>query len=148
MNSIIAEAIVWFFAYKTLNDTGVPVCCPYPPVLIVATAVKLVAGMFIRVGTTLLCLGYGIVRPRLTWLEISVVLGLAGGYLFAVSSLEMSYIRTQLTGDVKPPAFSELLVVVMNVCFGGWIFASLSSTRKQLISFGQVKKDAWCRVCH
>lgn len=132
------ESASWFFTYKMLNTTGQKVCCPFPVMVIVSTIVKITAGMVARVVTTLICLGYGIVRPSISWPETFVVSGLGLCYFVAVGSLEISQIVNQSDGDVEPPAVWEFLVVVTNMCFGGWIFTSLALTRKNLAAFGQV----------
>lgn len=122
-----------------LNTTGQTVCCPYPRMIIISTIVKILAGMVARVVTTLICLGYGVIRPRISWPEIFVVSGLGVCYFVAVGSLEISQIVNQSDGDMKPPAVWEFLVIVTNMCFGGWIFTSLALTRKNLAAFGQVR---------
>ena len=30
------EALAWFLAFDVMNNTGVPYCCPFPTVVIVA----------------------------------------------------------------------------------------------------------------
>lgn len=138
----VGEAVIWFVTYKVLNETGQTVCCPYPGILLFATIAKILSGMLLRIATTLLCLGYGVVRRTLSWPEILLVAGLGLCYFVAVGALEITHILNQSQGDVKPPIVWEFLVVVTNLCFGGWIFASLSLTRKNLAHFGQV-----CHPC-
>ncbi|KAF1334108.1 hypothetical protein FI667_g1914, partial [Globisporangium splendens] len=94
--------------------------------------------MVARVATTLICLGYGVVRSCISWPEIFVLSGLGVCYFIAVGALEISHILNQSDGDVKPPAEWEILVIVTNACFGGWIFTSLALTKKNLAAFGQV----------
>jgi hypothetical protein len=96
--------------------------------------------MVARIATTLICLGYGILRPRISWPEVFVVSGLGLCYFIAVGALEISHISNQSEGDMRPPAVWELLAVTTNVCFGGWIFTSLALTRKNLAAFGQVTR--------
>lgn len=99
---------------------------------------RILAGMVARVATTLICLGYGILRPHISWPEVFVVSGLGVCYVIAVGALEISHISNQAEGDMRPPAVWVALVVTTNVCFGGWIFTSLALTRKNLAAFGQV----------
>lgn len=141
------ESTAWFFTYKMLNSTGRTVCCPFPGLIIFSTLVKVLAGMVARVVTTLVCLGYGIVRPRISWPEIFVVSGLGLCYVVAVGSLEISQIVNQSDGDARPPAVWEFLAIVTNVCFGGWIFTSLALTRKNLAAFGQVRRLSALAQC-
>jgi hypothetical protein len=130
--------VAWFVTYKVLNDSGVPVCCPYPDSVLLSTFVKVLAGMVARIATTLVSLGYGIVRMQISWPEVFVVSGLGVCYFIAVGALEVSHLANQSDGDVRPPAVWEMLVIVTNACFGGWIFLSLELTRKNLAAFGQV----------
>ncbi|RLN87742.1 hypothetical protein BBJ28_00005457 [Nothophytophthora sp. Chile5] len=132
------ESVAWFMTYKLLNDSGQPVCCPYPDSVLLSTLVKVLAGMVTRIAATLVCLGYGIVRMHISWPEVFVVSGLGVCYFIAVGALEVSHLANQSDGDVRPPAVWEGLVIVTNACFGGWIFLSLTLTRRNLAAFGQV----------
>lgn len=132
--------MAWFVTYKQLNDSGVPVCCPYPDSVLFSTFVKVLAGMVARIATTLVSLGYGIVRMQISWPEVFVVSGLGVCYFIAVGALEVSHLANQSDGDVRPPAVWEALVIMTNACFGGWIFLSLELTRKNLAAFGQTAK--------
>ncbi|RLN37660.1 hypothetical protein BBJ28_00001927 [Nothophytophthora sp. Chile5] len=132
------ESVAWFATYKLLNDSGQPVCCPYPDLVLLSTLVKVLAGMVTRIAATLVCLGYGIVRMHISWPEVFVVSGLGVCYFIAVGALEVSHLANQSDGDVRPPAVWEGLVIVTNACFGGWIFLSLTLTRRNLAAFGQV----------
>ncbi|CAI5747260.1 unnamed protein product [Peronospora destructor] len=136
-----SESVAWFVTYKLLNDSGVPACCPYPDSVLFSTFVKVLAGMFARIATTLVCLGYGIVRMQVSWPEVFVVSGLGICYFVAVGALEVSHLANQSDGDIQPPAIWEVLVIVTNACFGGWIFLSLKLTRKNLVAFGQTEKS-------
>ncbi|EEY70225.1 uncharacterized protein PITG_21877 [Phytophthora infestans T30-4] len=104
-----------------------------------STFVKVLAGMVARIATTLVSLGYGIVRMQISWPEVFVVSGLGVCYFIAVGALEVSHLANQSDGDVRPPAVWEALVIMTNACFGGWIFLSLELTRKNLAAFGQVR---------
>uniref|UniRef100_A0AAV1TMR7 GOST seven transmembrane domain-containing protein n=1 Tax=Peronospora matthiolae TaxID=2874970 RepID=A0AAV1TMR7_9STRA len=134
------ESVAWFVTYSLLNHSGVPVCCPYPDSVLFSTFVKVLAGMVTRIATTLVSLGYGIVRMQISWPEVFVVSGLGVCYFIAVGALEVSHLANQSDGDVRPPAVWEALVIITNACFGGWIFLSLELTRKNLAAFGQTAK--------
>eukprot|EP00644_Phytophthora_capsici_P015557 jgi/Phyca11/555149/estExt2_Genewise1Plus.C_PHYCAscaffold_700104 len=134
------ESVAWFVTYNLLNDSGVPVCCPYPDSVLFSILVKVMAGMVARIATTLVSLGYGIVRLEISWPEVFVVSGLGVCYFIAVGALEVSHLANQSDGEVQPPAVWEALVIMTNACFGGWIFLSLKLTRKNLCAFGQTAK--------
>ncbi|GLE05507.1 hypothetical protein PINS_up014530 [Pythium insidiosum] len=134
------ESVAWYFTYRSLNTTGKPVCCPYPGMLVFSTILKILAGMVARIATTLLCLGYGVVRPSISGSELFVVSGLGVCYFISVGALEISHILNQSDGEEKPPAVWELLVMATNLCFAWWIFTSLTLTKKNLAAFGQTAK--------
>lgn len=137
-----AETASWFATFKMLNESGQPACCPYSAMIILSTFLRIVAGMVARIATTLICLGYGIVRPQISWPEVFVVSGLGVCYFIAVGALEISHISNQSDGEVQPPAVWEALVITTNSCFIGWIFTSLALTRRNLAAFGQVRLNA------
>ena len=89
-----AEACMWFAAYLTINLTGHPYCCPFPPVVVAALIMQVYsftmsvhssshasnAQIFRQtLSRTLLLvvsLGYGIVRPKLLnaeWIAVTAV---------------------------------------------------------------------------
>ncbi|TDH73625.1 hypothetical protein CCR75_002084 [Bremia lactucae] len=133
------ESVAWFVAYNLLNASGVPICCPYPDLVLFSTFIKVLAGMVARIATTLVSLGYGIVRMQISWPEVFVVSGLGVCYFIAVGALEISHLANQSDGEVRPPVVWEALVTMTNLCFGGWIYMSLALTRKNLADFGQVE---------
>jgi hypothetical protein len=134
------ESVSWYVTYKMLNQSGQRVCCPYPPMIIISTIAKIVAGMFARIATTLVSLGYGIVRPTISAPEVLLVSALGVCYFISVGALEISHILNQSDGESSPPAVWELLVIVSNACFVGWIFRSLALTRRNLATYGQTAK--------
>lgn len=135
----VGESVAWFVAYKLLNDSGVPICCPYPALVLFSTFMRVLAGMVARIATTLVSLGYGIVRMQISWPEVFVVSGLGVCYFIAVGALEISHLANKSDGEVRPPVVWEALVTMTNLCFGGWIYMSLALTRKNLAEFGQVR---------
>ncbi|TMW65958.1 hypothetical protein Poli38472_003723 [Pythium oligandrum] len=134
------ESVSWFFTYSMLNHSGQRVCCPYPAMILFSTVMKIVAGMVARIATTLICLGYGIVRPKVSTPEVIVVTGLGVCYFISVGALEITHILNQSDGDASPPVVWEFLVIATNTCFTGWIFTSLALTQKNLAAFGQTAK--------
>ncbi|KAG9406383.1 Transmembrane protein 87A [Aphanomyces cochlioides] len=134
------ETVLWFVTYWQLNATGEAICCPYPPLILASTAMKVVSKLVARVLTTIICLGYGIARPHLTVPETGLVVGLALCYIVSTGVLEILHLSNQAQGNMEPPVVWEALAIATDGCFAGWIFASLVLTRKTLRRTGQTAK--------
>ena len=71
----LAESATWYAAYATINANGQPYCYPFPPLWWQALSTSL-RQTFSRLLLLIVCLGYGIVRPRLLpaeWVSITIV---------------------------------------------------------------------------
>ncbi|RHY34811.1 hypothetical protein DYB32_000611 [Aphanomyces invadans] len=134
------ESLLWCITYFGLNATGQALCCPYPPMVLVATAFKVLSKLVARVLTTILCLGYGLARPHLTISETVVVTGLSLCYVVSTGVLEVVHVSNQAKGSAEPPFIWELLAVATDCCFAGWIFSSLMVTRRTLRATRQTSK--------
>jgi len=99
---------------------------------------QVVSKLVTRVLTTIICLGYGIARPHLTWSEVLLVSGISLCYLISTGALEITHLTNQSEGDETPPPVWEILAIATDGCFAGWIFSSLTLTRKTLQATGQV----------
>ncbi|ETV81741.1 hypothetical protein H257_05333 [Aphanomyces astaci] len=135
-----AESLLWFITYVDLNSTGQAICCPYPPMVVASTALKVLSKLVARVLTMILCLGYGLARPHLTVPETILVTGLALCYVVSSGVLEIVHLSNQAKGTAEPPLVWEVLAVATDCCFAGWIFLSLTVTRKTLRATGQTAK--------
>ena len=73
------EAASWLVAYQTINETGTPYCCPFPTTVVVALVLQVFRQTFSRMLLLVVCLGYGIVRPRLLnteWVVVTIIITL------------------------------------------------------------------------
>ncbi|RHY40999.1 hypothetical protein DYB26_001201 [Aphanomyces astaci] len=138
--SCLVESLLWFITYVDLNSTGQAICCPYPPMVVASTALKVLSKLVARVLTMILCLGYGLARPHLTVPETILVTGLALCYVVSSGVLEIVHLSNQAKGTAEPPLVWEVLAVATDCCFAGWIFLSLTVTRKTLRATGQTAK--------
>lgn len=61
-----SEAFAYFTAYLSMNNEGTPYCCPFPTSVVVALVLQMLRMTFSRVLLLVVCLGFGVVRPKLT----------------------------------------------------------------------------------
>ena len=70
------SAILWCSAFITLNQTGKPFCCPFPPIVSASQLVQILRQTLARVLLLVVSLGYGIVRPKLQrceWIMVALI---------------------------------------------------------------------------
>ena len=142
----LVESILWFASYQSLNITGVPYCCPFPPLVVGSLVLQVVRQTLSRTLFLVVCLGYGIVRPKLMpaeWVAVCVISGLylcasflsqGAVILFAKEAHgDFSAANSQLT-PYKVPA------MVLDVIFLTWIYLAINSTIRILTEFQQTAK--------
>nr|CCA23224.1 conserved hypothetical protein [Albugo laibachii Nc14] len=134
------ESMTWFFTYSTLNTSGDPICCPFPARVLLATIIGVANGCFARVLTTLICLGYGILRQSITRPELTVLCGLGVCYFASACCLQLSHIVHLSDGITYPSIEWRVLATATDACFMCWIFTSLSLSRHNLKRFDQRAK--------
>ncbi len=54
------ETIFWYASYRDMNQTGKAVCCPYPPLFLVWTVLKVFSEGLARSLLLLVSIGYGV----------------------------------------------------------------------------------------
>lgn len=79
------EAITTFAGFLEINASGVPVCCPTPTTLYTGSLLYVFLRTAARVLILIIALGYGVVRPRLTFREMFLVSAL--GIFYATAGL-------------------------------------------------------------
>ena len=142
---------MWFAAYQMLNATGTPYCCPFPGLVIASMVLQAMRQTLCYSFLLVICLGYGIVRPRLMRLEQVSVLVVSSLYLFAAMLSQVSDIvegehhhhhqvgvssRTASSSASRfkmPQLFLDLVFIV-------WIYLALTSTMRILAEFQQSEK--------
>ena len=80
------SAILWCVAFITINRTGHPYCCPFPPIVSAAQLVQIVRQTLARVLLLVVSLGYGIIRPKLQRMEW-ILVGLVTAFYFVAGIL-------------------------------------------------------------
>lgn len=119
--------------------------CPYPPVVIAALIMQVVRQTLARTSLLVVCLGYGIVRPKLLfaeWVAIGVVTTL---YLTSAISAQVFFIAEYTTTEAvyrmaKSANSVQLPEFIMDVLFLTWIYLAAGSTIRILTEFKQTAK--------
>ena len=78
---VTAETSAWSIAFATMNTSGTPACCPYPPALVAAVILQMLRKTVCRVLLLVVCLGLGMVYPTLDKRQTILVLLLSVAYL-------------------------------------------------------------------
>lgn len=140
----LAEATMWYATYQSLNLNGQPYCCPFPPTVVASLVLQIFRQTFSRTLLLVVCLGYGIVRPKLMsaeWIAISIVTIL---YLIAAIVAQVSDIILVQDGEGDPSNSSVLAFkvpeLIMDVIFLTWIYLAINSTIRILTEFQQTVK--------
>lgn len=130
---VAVEIICWLLSYKFLNEKKRSLVCSYPPAILFNTFFKAVAGVLLRVLTTLISLGYGTIRSCVTRYNIVLVTGLGMLYFISIAIVE---VNDRLYHSEKPRnpmfALSESITVSSNLIFIGWILKSFCIPRHKL----------------
>lgn len=135
---------MWYATYQSLNLNGQPYCCPFPPTVVASLVLQIFRQTFSRTLLLVVCLGYGIVRPKLMgaeWVAITIVTIL---YLIAAIVAQVSDIILVQDGEGDPSNSSVLAFkvpeLIMDVIFLTWIYLAIGSTIRILTEFQQTVK--------
>nr|CCA21427.1 conserved hypothetical protein [Albugo laibachii Nc14] len=127
------EITCWLLSYKILNEKKLPVVCSYALTIILKAFFKAVAGVQLRVLTTLICLGYGTIRSCVTRYEIIFVTGLGMLYFVSIAIVEVNDRLYPSSKRNSILTLWELITVVSNLTFVGWILKMLIRPRHKLL---------------
>lgn len=140
----ILEATMWFAAYAQLNNTGQPYCCPFPNIVAASLIFSVLRRTTTRALLLVVCLGYGIVRPKLQnaeWIAVSLITGL---YFIASIVDESATIMRESNVKHDPnnslSVYWELPAMLLDIVFLTWIYLALSSTVRILQEYQQTFK--------
>jgi hypothetical protein len=141
----LAEATLWYATYQSLNLSGQPYCCPFPPTVVGSLVLQIFRQTFSRTLLLVVCLGYGIVRPKLMaaeWLAIAIVSLL---YFVTATIAQVSDIILVQDGAGDPSSSDGGLMfkvpeLFMDVIFLTWIYLAIGSTVRILTEFRQTVK--------
>jgi hypothetical protein len=136
------EAAIWFAAYESINITGHPYCCPFPPVVAAALIMQIVRQTVSRTLLLVVSLGYGIVRPKLLRAEWIAIVLVTVMYFSIATTYEISNIISLDVHPTEIPASSGMIVpsMLIDMVFLTWIYLALTSTIRILTEFQQTHK--------
>lgn len=133
-------------------SAGEPNCCPYPTYFILLNVLQILNATLLRLVLLIICLGYGIGRPRLLPLEIASISVLHLLYFIAASAnqiyyfvhLNSYYMHSHMDYTQGAHYFrnNSLIIfeIVINAMLLSWIYISASSTIRILREFQQREK--------
>lgn len=144
----LTESILWFAVYQTLNQTGEPYCCPFPPLVTGSLVLMVFRQTLSRALLLVVALGYSIVRPGLSvveWLGVGAVAVLyfmasLGAQISEIVSSDSFQLGSVSNAPQSPPLSSQLPALLMDALFLTWIFTALQSTHRVLKEHGQTHK--------
>lgn len=149
------EAMLWFASYEVLNHTGVPYCCPFPPLVVASLVLQVVRQTLARSLLLVVCLGYGIVRPKLMTAEWSAVAVVSVLYMVCAFISQGAVILFAQEAHGNYGALSRQLLpyklpeMFMDVLFLSWIYLAVGSTIRILTEFQQtVKLDMYKQLVY
>lgn len=133
------ESAVWAGAFMSMNSSGAPYCCPFPPVLIAAMTVQVFLRTLVRCLLLLICLGYGIVRTELdraegTAVAIMTLCFLATGILASSANAMSAASSGGVDSGWALPAYLVDMIFLM------WIYTSLVKMLETLQESGETFK--------
>ncbi len=140
----LAEATLWYATYQSLNLTGEPYCCPFPPTVVGSLVLQIFRQTFARTLLLVVCLGYGIVRPKLMsaeWMAIAIVSFMDVIFLTWIYLAIHSTIRilTEFNQSVKLRMYQQLVFTI-------GVFAALFALATVVFMLGEwahASCDAW-----
>lgn len=92
------EVCSYFFMYVSKNESGIPPCCPATADFLAAVVLRVVKATLSRALLLSVCLGFGVVRPRLAAKTNLKIFLLSGAYLICSVT---SSVQSAQTADVS-----------------------------------------------
>eukprot|EP00750_Incisomonas_marina_P012546 INCI16957.1.p1 GENE.INCI16957.1~~INCI16957.1.p1 ORF type:complete len:495 (+),score=78.21 INCI16957.1:197-1681(+) len=128
---------VWFGMYLDLDTTGKAVCCPLHVGATIAVFLDACKRSFSRCLLLAVCLGYGVVTPKLKRRQTAEILLL--GTLYVVFAF---YHDIRIDNDGIPADLDlwALPVTFLEVCFVTWTYHGLTQVQADLNITGQSAK--------
>lgn len=137
----IIEAALWFFMYKSKNESGIPTPCsdcgsPSSDYL-AAVVLSVLKRAVSRALILAVALGFGVVYPSLSRKVTAIIGALSFAYLICGTANELK--KTTAYGDYGPSAW-ELPVMILDLLFLYGIWLGLERLMKDLMTANQTGK--------
>jgi hypothetical protein len=128
---------VWFGMYLDLDTTGKAVCCPLHFGATVAVFLDVCKRSFSRCLLLAVCLGYGVVTPKLKRRQTAEILLLGTLYVAFAFYHDIRIDNDGIPADLD---FWALPVTFLEVCFVTWTYHGLTQVQADLVITGQSAK--------
>ena len=139
----MVETAAWFFTNVRMNFTGHPSCCPMRSDLVVSWIVQTVKQTVSRLLLLSVCMGFGVVRPRLSKRLTTVLVVLGASFCGASLMNELVYINGLSDTSVETPqesTFWKMIEAAVDAVIIIAIYAALRSVSEDLQKTGQTAK--------
>ena len=133
----LVEVLVWFSMYLDLNFTGKALCCPLHSFATAAVVLNVFKRTVSRCLLVAVCLGFGVVRPKLSWRNTLSIL-ILGVLYFGFSTNSDIRLNSSTTPQIDD--ISTMPVTIMDVVFVLWIFHGLTQVEIELTTLRQIAK--------
>mmetsp|Transcript_6466 Transcript_6466/g.11339 ORF Transcript_6466/g.11339 Transcript_6466/m.11339 type:complete len:267 (-) Transcript_6466:374-1174(-) len=138
----LVERFAQFMTYLEMNESGAKSCCPMRADLTFSSALSVLKRSSSALLLLAVCLGFGVVKPRL---ERSTNLKIfALGVIYTFSSLLLDFQRiadiSKHGRPTEPLYFSSLIVSVCDVIILFWIYFAMSEILYELREAQQIVK--------
>ena len=126
-----------------MNESGRPSCCPLRTDLVFAYVLQTIKQTVARLLLLATCMGFGVVRPKLSKKQLTVLCALGGAYCGASLMNEWTYISGLNDTSVDTPHESTVWKLVeagADATIIMAIYVALRSVSEELLSTGQTAK--------
>ncbi len=134
----ILDSLSWTLVYIDANRTGTPLCCPSPSKVVFALTMNVMLRASFRSLILCVCLGYGIVHPKLSKVKTFFVILLTA--LFIITGIYSAWYRTLSYGTLKQKNAADVPAFFVDSTFLVWIYLSLISQLEDLQAKGEIFK--------
>lgn len=144
----VIESALWCSSFFLLNTNGTPYCCPYPAIVKASLIFQVLRQTLSRTALLLVCLGYGIVRPKLLYSEQIAVIVVSLLYLvsaliaqsFAIIVSDTAKTSNLSIAELKKVNSSGIPEAIMDFIFLTYIYFAITSTIRILTMYKQKAK--------
>lgn len=131
------EVVTWFSMFVDLNTTGAPICCPLHAFAGFAIVLNVVKRTVSRCVLVAVCLGFGVVRPRLPMRQTIAIVTLGAMY-FVFATVSDIRINSAVVEAHDDPWATPVLIA--DIIFVLWIFHGLTRVQEDLETLRQTLK--------
>jgi len=131
------EVCIWFLFYLDLNASGRPACCPLHQFAFFAIGLNVLKRTISRCVLVAVCLGFGVVRPKLRRKTTVLICALGTAYFGLATNAD---IRINSSSYPVVDDFWTVPVTILDVVFVLWIYHGLTIVIEELFRLKQTVK--------